>query len=702
MQTKFNSVKLFFIALMLSMGMANRANAQLQVDMDLPVNTTKGGLNLPASQGDILQYVIRTTNTAAANFVNSKFYNNIPAGTSYVTGSTSLNGYSIPDVNGKMPFVGGGYINSTSYGTGIIAPGTFAKVSYQIKVIANAGNISNSASADVTLNGVSYIQSSGTVVTPVAPDPACSAVYQSTPLTTSGTTYSTIRQMYPEYGGKGGTTIYNGASGLCYNAITGAALPSGSIMTTVAALAYDKNSNRIYFVNNVNSPAADLCYVDLSASPVTAKRFVGYPLETNTFNGYNINRMTFTADGYGYAVTSNALDLIRFSINASTGLPVISRLGPLENDFINGNNNIQTEAGGDIFSDGSGKLYMAVNSGKIYRINPATKIATYLGTINPAPSGATTAVAVDTAGKIYLGGSYQKVYKVDLNTLSSTSITSDTSLVWTTGDYTSCAFPILQPNIQVNKSYRNTNGNAKVASGDTIEYTIEVVNTGNINATGVDLYDAIPSNSSYEVASTKMNGITITDAAGSIEPFAVSGGRLINSPGELAGIIKPGDANKVVIKYWIVTAPLETICDQARVTLSDANGDAQTIYSDDPAQPGNQDATCFWSDSARTATPGARIATTGNTQLSAKGMVRVQPNPFVSALKLQLQLNTAATVQVRLFDLFGRTVFSTSQKLAAGFQSLHINVPTGLTPGIYVLDVTDGNNRLLQKKLLKK
>jgi hypothetical protein len=47
------------------------------------------------------------------------------------------------------------------------------------------------------------------------------------------------------------------------------------------------------------------------------------------------------------------------------------------------------------------------------------------------------------------------------------------------------------------------------------------------------------------------------------------------------------------------------------------------------------------------------------------------------------------------------TVFTTSQKLATGVQSMHINVPAGLTPGFYVLEVTDGNNRLLQKKLLK-
>jgi len=699
MQTKFCSIKLFLIALLLSMGMATRTNAQLQVNISPVYDSTKGGNDLPASAGDILVYTIYTTNTGTTNFTSCRFYNNIPAGTSYVTGSTSLNDASISDVNGKMPFAGsGGLINSISYGPGILGPGAYAKVQYLVKVIANAGTISNNATCDAINSGVSFIQNSNTVFTPLVPDAGCSAVYQSTAINTSGSSgvYNNIRTVSTE-NGTGGTTIFAGPTGPCYNAVTGASLAAGSVLTNVAALGYDKNSNRIYFVNNVSSPAADLCYIDLSASPVAAKRFVGYPLETNTTSGYNINRMTFAADGYGYAVTSNAQDLIRFSINASTGLPVINRLGSLVNDAINGSNNVLTEGGGDIFSDGAGKLYLVVNSGKMYRINPATNVATYLGTMNPVPSGSTTSVATDTAGNIYIGGSYQNVYKVNLATMSAASITSDTANVWASGDYTSCAFPILQPVIQVNTSYRNTSGNANVASGDTIEYTIEVVNTGNINATGVKLFDAIPANSSYLAASTTMNGTTVTDVASAMR-FSVTGGQSINSPGELAGIIRQGDANKAVIKYRIVTQPLQTICNQAKATFSDLNGNTQIIYSDDPAQPGNQ-ATCFWSDSART--QGARmITTTGNTQLSAKG-VTVQPNPFVSTLNVQLQLNTAAAVQVRLFDLYGRTVFSTFQKLAAGFQSLHINVPAGLASGIYVLEVTEGNNQLLQKKLLK-
>ncbi|HEY8893377.1 MAG TPA: T9SS type A sorting domain-containing protein [Niastella sp.] len=701
MHFKFYFVKLFLIVLLLSMGIANKANAQLQVNILNVYNSTTGAYDSSASAGDILVYSFITTNTSNSNLTGCRFYNNIPAGTSYVTGSTSLNDIPVPDVNGKMPYVGsGGLINPIAWDPGILGAGTFAKVTYQVKVTANAGKISNYATCVATSSGVSVIKNSGILFTPLLSDPGSSTVYQSTANTASVASgpYNNIRTVSTE-NGTGGTTIFAGAGGPCYNAITGASLPAGSVLTNVAALAFDKNSNRIYFVNNVVGSAQDLCYVDLGASPVAAKRFVGYPLETATGSGYNINRMTFAVDGYGYAVTSNALDLIRFSINASTGLPVISRLGALVNDVINSPYNVLTEAGGDIFSDGSGKLYLVVNSGRMYRIDPATRVSTYLGTIHPVPSGSTNSVAIDTAGNIYIGGSSQNVYKVNLSTLSAASITGGTTNVWTNGDYTSGVFPVLQSAIQVNTSYRNTNGNANVAAGDTIEYTIEVVNTGNFPAAGLRLYDAIPAYSSYVAASTTMNGAAVADAAQLTMPFSLSGGKFISSPGESAGIIKTGDANKVVIKYRIITEPLKTICNQATATFQDVNGTMLTTYSDDPAQPGNQDATCFWSDSAGMTTPGARIAATGNTQLSAKGTV--QPNPFVSALNLQLQLNTAAAVQVRLFDLYGRAVFTTSQKLAKGFQSLHINVPAGLTPGIYVLEITDGNNQLLQKKLLK-
>src|SRR5688572_8137845 len=134
-------------------------------------------------------------------------------------------------------------------------------------------------------------------------------------------------------------------------------------------------------------------------------------------------------------------------------------------------------------------------------------------------------------------------------------------------------------------------------AGDPIEYTIEVTNSGNINAGGVKLYDAIPANSHYIANSTTVNGVAVADIGGSM-PFAVSGGQFINSSGVSAGIIKPGDANKVVIKFRITTDPLKFICNQATVSFPDADGSTMFVITDDPAQAGLQDATCFYSDKA--------------------------------------------------------------------------------------------------------
>ncbi|HEU5134362.1 MAG TPA: hypothetical protein VFU13_04385 [Steroidobacteraceae bacterium] len=50
----------------------------------------------------------------------------IPANTTYVAGSTTLNGAAVADVAGTMPYVSGGAINSPAAGAGVINPGATA------------------------------------------------------------------------------------------------------------------------------------------------------------------------------------------------------------------------------------------------------------------------------------------------------------------------------------------------------------------------------------------------------------------------------------------------------------------------------------------------------------------------------------------------------------------------------------------------
>ena len=563
-------------------------------------NITTGGNGVSAAQNDVLEYTIIARNLTTSNVTGSRLYDNIPAGSAYVAGTTTLNGAAVADISGNMRYVNtGSLINSPAAAAGVLAPGIVTTIKFRVRVTANGGNVTNYAIAEGTTPTGNIVQSTNSVVTNVTPDPTCSVVYQSTSVAQNGTPQDAFQRRYryiktvSTTNGTAGPIIYDGNTGLCRDAITNAVLTAGSIMAYTSAIAFDKNSNRIYFVNNTTG-TRDLCYVDLSSSPATAYRYVGYPLETNTSSGWNINRMAFASDGFGYAITESGSDIIRFSINSS-GIPVINRMGALINDVTNGSNDILSEVGGDIFGDGSGNLYLVANSSKLYKINPNTKVSTFLGSITPFP-GTSNSIAVDAAGNVYVGGAYQNVYTVNLATMIATSITGgSTSNVWTNGDYTSCGFPVLAPALIANKTYSNINGSPFVVGGDTIEYRIEVTNTGNINAAGVKLYDGIPTATSYIPGSTKLNGVTVADVSGAM-PFSVTGGRFINTVGEQNGIIKVGAANKAVVTFRAKTSPGNLICNQSRITLLDASGNTIFIISNDPSQAGNNDPTCFYAD----------------------------------------------------------------------------------------------------------
>jgi hypothetical protein len=82
--------------------------------------------------------------------------------------------------------------------------------------------------------------------------------------------------------------------------------------------------------------------------------------------------------------------------------------------------------------------------------------------------------------------------------------------------------------------------------------------------------------------------------------------------------------------------------------------------------------------------------------------VEVVPNPFERDINVQIQLKTAEQVRIRLIDFSGREVYSTSEKLAIGSNSISVRIPAGLTKGMYMLDIRSGNNQqIFQKKLLK-
>ncbi|MCZ1269389.1 DUF11 domain-containing protein, partial [Paenibacillus tundrae] len=96
----------------------------LQIDINLPaLNAVKSANVTDAVVGDTVTYTIIISNTSLVNATNVMFFDNIPAGSSFVTNSITLNGVSLP---GTDPVTG--------FPIGDLNSGTSATVTFQVLV----------------------------------------------------------------------------------------------------------------------------------------------------------------------------------------------------------------------------------------------------------------------------------------------------------------------------------------------------------------------------------------------------------------------------------------------------------------------------------------------------------------------------------------------------------------------------------------
>ena len=170
--------------------------------------------------------------------------------------------------------------------------------------------------------------------------------------------------------------------------------------TGVAAMAYDKKNNRLYFTPMFID---QLRYVDLKTMKVfyvTDQSFTKLGSMHND-EGKVITRMVINPDGTGYAVSNDANTFIRFT----TGKKLeITQLGSLVDDPSNGGVSIHNRCsswGGDMIADNEGKLYILSARNSVYKIDVETKAATLLGYIKGLPQDFTTnGAVVTTEGKV--------------------------------------------------------------------------------------------------------------------------------------------------------------------------------------------------------------------------------------------------------------------------------------------------------------
>lgn len=102
-----------------------------------------------AYPGQTLTYTINVPNTGTANTAGTTLQDSVPAGTTYVPGSTTLNGGAVPDIAGAMPFTSAATIASPGEPAGQVNAGETATVVFQVTVdAATATSITNTAVTD--------------------------------------------------------------------------------------------------------------------------------------------------------------------------------------------------------------------------------------------------------------------------------------------------------------------------------------------------------------------------------------------------------------------------------------------------------------------------------------------------------------------------------------------------------------------------
>jgi len=166
--------------------------------------------------------------------------------------------------------------------------------------------------------------------------------------------------------------------------------------TGVAAAAYDKKNNRLYFTPMF---VDQLRYVDLKTMKVYYVADQAFSKSGNMHNdeGKIITRMVIAPDGYGYAISNDGNTFIRFSTGKKSK---IEHLGALVDDPSNHGipiHNRCSSFGGDMISDDNGKLYILTARNHVFTVDVESKVAKHAGSISGLPGNFTVNGAVVNA-----------------------------------------------------------------------------------------------------------------------------------------------------------------------------------------------------------------------------------------------------------------------------------------------------------------
>ena len=226
--------------------------------------------------------------------------------------------------------------------------------------------------------------------------------------------------------GKVTKTIYDYSSTKYTTEINSKVDQSQPLATFVAAAAYDRRTEKLFFVP---MRLGQLRWMDASAKgdviSFHAVDIPGYTPSPANEEANNVTRMVIAADNFGYAIDNEGSHLYRFTTGKK---PSVTDLGSLvdaeENKGMSVHNRCSSW-GGDMIADAYGKLYIISASRNVFVVDVNTRITTYKGAITGLPGTFTTnGAAVDADGNIVLSSAlnFDGYYKMSIADLAAKKI----------------------------------------------------------------------------------------------------------------------------------------------------------------------------------------------------------------------------------------------------------------------------------------
>ena len=494
-------------------------------------NITKGTAfvttGATVESGDILEYRITATPApGGGNITSSVLVDDVPANTTYQTGTAKLNTFPVADVGGTLATTtanGGLSINSPSGGAGVLVDGESAVLLFQVQ--ANPPGPGSVITNTATLNfGAGSSTNASVNATSVTRTASSLQLMQYAP-GVSGATNTPISQ----------AQYWNGSAWQNVAAITDA---SGAAITVPGSHdllpASNFNRNEPIFIqvtdndNNINSTAIDTVSVTITGTGGDSEmiRLIETGVNTGIFVGYvPVNSgSVVTNDGYlttavnetvavGYTDSGDSGD-------TSSGNLVVDPYGVVFDSAtgnpVNGVSITLWDVGAGapaatIYNDdGSPGFPATITTGSSFTVganNYNFPAGTYRFPFIPpgtyelrvtAPGGYTAPSTVPTATlqtsfptRVIVTGSKAESFAVNPGPAIHIDIPIDPTV----------------SSLYINKTASRTN----VAVGDFLQYRLEISNTGASGFTGTTITDVLPRGFRFQSGSTTIDGVSAAD-----------------------------------------------------------------------------------------------------------------------------------------------------------------------------------------------